>query len=86
MPEENAPRLFLTAFEIRGGKAYDLLSEPSYNPVQITTANGSSTYPGLGKHIISTQEDLVTLLGKAKELRMTRSTVKNDTSSRYELH
>ncbi|KAG8923952.1 hypothetical protein FRC01_012135 [Tulasnella sp. 417] len=82
MPDESTPKLSLTAFEIRGGKAYDLLSEPSHNPVQITSANGSSTYPGLGKHGVSTQEDLVTLLAKAKELRMTRSTVKNDTSSR----
>lgn len=83
MPETNAPTLSLTAFEIRGGKAYDLLSQPPHNPVQITSTNGSSsTYPGLGRCSVSTKEDLVTLLGKAKELRMTRSTVKNDTSSR----
>ncbi|KAG8918129.1 hypothetical protein FRC01_002039 [Tulasnella sp. 417] len=82
MPDESTPKLSLTAFEIRGGKPYDLLSEPSHNPAQITSANGSSTYPGLGKHSFSTQEDLVTLLAKAKELRMTRSTVKNDTNSR----
>ncbi|KAG8985056.1 hypothetical protein FRB90_004963 [Tulasnella sp. 427] len=83
MPDDNKPKLSLTAFEIRGGKAYDLLSEPPHSPVQITSTNGSSaSYPGLSSHPLSDQGDLVGLLAKAKELRMTRSTVKNDTSSR----
>ncbi|KZT10226.1 P-loop containing nucleoside triphosphate hydrolase protein [Laetiporus sulphureus 93-53] len=71
------------AFEIRGLLAYDLLSTPSLAPIRILAAgSGAVNYLGLTRHSVLSQEQLSELLSNAKELRLTRSTVKNSTSSR----
>ncbi|KAH8916411.1 P-loop containing nucleoside triphosphate hydrolase protein [Atractiella rhizophila] len=80
-------RISLSAFEIRQdgqNHAFDLLSTPSLQPVKILggDAVGETTYIGLSSHDVWTEEDLKILIHRAASERRTRSTVKNDTSSR----
>jgi len=70
-------------FEIRGSAAYDLLSSPPFAPVKITTTPSSNGhYPDLSEHSASSATDLLGLVRSAASLRFTRSTTKNDASSR----
>jgi kinesin family member 2/24 len=71
----------LCAFEIRGSEAFDLLSDPALSPVKIMAASDNDT-SGLTTHPTTSTDELLTLVRKAGTLRTTRSTIKNDTSSR----
>jgi kinesin family protein 2/24 len=72
----------ISAFEIRGSRAFDLLSDPPFHPVTIAATTASSSYRGLSSHPALTAKAASDLVKQAAELRMTRSTAKNDTSSR----
>ncbi|KAI0060653.1 P-loop containing nucleoside triphosphate hydrolase protein [Artomyces pyxidatus] len=72
----------LSILEIRGSASYDLLSEPALQPVKISAASGKAQYQGLSVHDVASKEALLNLVQKGKSLRLTRSTSKNDTSSR----
>ncbi|EIN14294.1 P-loop containing nucleoside triphosphate hydrolase protein [Punctularia strigosozonata HHB-11173 SS5] len=76
-------KIMISAFEIRGQNSYDLLSEPAFAPVRIVSARTSDVpYPGLTEHSANSTEELADLVKAAGTLRTTRSTMKNDTSSR----
>lgn len=73
----------MSAFELRGSDAYDLLSDPPFHDVKIIgTTSPGGVYPGLSEHSVSSKEELLALVHAAGALRTTRSTIKNDTSSR----
>jgi kinesin family protein 2/24 len=83
LADQSSPvlKVSLSAFEMRGGSCYDLLSEPSFAPVKIQGA-ADDTFVGLSSHDVADAGDLLDLVRKAGSLRTTRSTIKNDTSSR----
>jgi hypothetical protein len=72
----------LSAFEIRGTQAFDLLSEPALAPVKIMAASDDGI-AGLSIHTTASAAETLALVHKAGALRTTRSTLKNDTSSRF---
>ncbi|KAI0045821.1 P-loop containing nucleoside triphosphate hydrolase protein [Auriscalpium vulgare] len=72
----------LSILEIRGSASYDLLSEPALQPITIFAGSGSAQFQGLSVHEVSDKEALLRLIKMGRELRLTRSTSKNDTSSR----
>lgn len=75
----------MSILEIRGNGAYDLLSEPALQPVKIMVTGVSTEYQGLSVHSALEKPELLDLIKRGRELRFTRSTIKNDTSSRYGL-
>ena len=83
MEQNQQHSIFFEAFEIRGNAAYDLLSDPPLAPVKVlVTGAGEVQYGGLTRHEAPSLATLLELIGRAKELRLTRSTVKNSASSR----
>ncbi|KZT68750.1 P-loop containing nucleoside triphosphate hydrolase protein [Daedalea quercina L-15889] len=75
--------VFIEAFEIRGNAAFDLLSDPPLAPVKVLVTGASDVqYSGLSRHEAPSLPDLLDYIGRAKDLRLTRSTVKNSASSR----
>lgn len=72
----------ISILEIRGSSAYDLLSEPPLGPVKISVAGVGTTYQGLTVHDVTDKEELLAFIKRGRDLRMTRSTSKNDVSSR----
>lgn len=73
----------ISILEIRGLAAFDLLSEPALSPVKISVAGVGASYQGLSTHTVKDSLELLALIRRGRDLRMTRSTSKNDTSSRY---
>ena len=82
LPQNEPPSITISIFEIRGSSSYDLLSEPVLQPVKIISSGSETVYSGLTTHLVNSPEELRRFVDSAKESRLTRSTVKNDTSSR----
>ncbi|KAF8603649.1 P-loop containing nucleoside triphosphate hydrolase protein [Ceratobasidium sp. AG-I] len=82
LPQDEPPSVTISVFEIRGSNAYDLLSEPVLHPVKILSSGSDVIYSGVTTHSVRSPEELRQFVDSAKESRLTRSTVKNDTSSR----
>ena len=81
--QNNTSTVSLSIFELQGNSCRDLLSTPPFAPVTITTTNSQEvSYGNLGAISVNSKDDILTSIRKAKGLRLTRSTLKNDTSSR----
>lgn len=75
-------QITVSILEIRGSASYDLLSQPTLQPVKIMVTGVATEYQGLSVHTVSNKSQLLKLIKQGRELRLTRSTAKNDTSSR----
>lgn len=73
----------LSIFELQGNSCRDLLSNPALAPVTITTTSSQElSYGNLSTLSVKSKDEMLDAIRTAKGLRITRSTLKNDTSSR----
>ena len=81
---ENVSTISISAFELRGSASFDLLSSPPLPPIKIMAAQRAEgpVYQDLSVHDVSSVEEAQRIISIGRALRLTRSTVKNDTSSR----
>lgn len=80
---ELSSEISLSIFELQGSACRDLLSSPPLAPITIsTTASQKVSYGNLSTLSVHSKADMLEGIHKAKGLRLTRSTIKNDTSSR----
>ncbi|KAF8320684.1 P-loop containing nucleoside triphosphate hydrolase protein [Clavulina sp. PMI_390] len=80
-PDHNV-RVTISILELRGSNAYDLLSTPALQPIKISVAGVAASYQGLTLHEVSDKNELLRFIQLGRDLRFTRSTSKNDVSSR----
>lgn len=81
--KSNTVHITLRILEIRGKTSYDLLSSPALEPVKLgSLASGQVDFSKFTAVHTEQQADMLEVLRKAKSSRLTRSTTKNDTSSR----
>jgi hypothetical protein len=83
--KSNEVQVTLRILEIRGKTSYDLLSSPAaLQPVKLgSLSSGQVDFSKLTSVHTEEQEDMLDVLRRAKSSRLTRSTFKNDTSSRW---
>lgn len=81
IPEYRTLQVFISCFEIYGGKLFDLLNDRGIVKC-LEDAKQQVQLPGLTEHNINDVEELLNLMGKAHTQRSTGSTGANETSSR----
>ena len=80
-PEYGHLQVFISCFEIYGGKLFDLLNDRGIVKC-LEDAKQQVQLPGLTEHIVDNVSTLLNLMGKAHTQRSTGSTGANETSSR----
>lgn len=80
-PENAGLRVYVSCFEIYGGKLFDLLNERTAIKC-LEDAKGAVQTPGLTEHVVESVDELLALMGMAHTQRSTGSTGANMESSR----
>lgn len=79
--EKRQLQIFLSFFEIYGGRCYDLLNDKTKVQV-LEDQNNTVVVQGLTEKYVASREEMMDMINFASEQRTTHSTVSNDTSSR----